>query len=147
MPKFKNNTNAFSIAHYILLFLVVGLCIGLVSWTLVRRNNNAPSNNVAPTITHIYANDPCAQRIANLVAQMWAYDSANVPDKYWRIADDYINQPMETKIYGVCNDVAFTCRVGQLRRECDPCAVPSARMLAQDQQTADMIKIYCADAN
>ncbi len=29
-------TNSFTIAHYILLFLVVALCIGIIAWVMVH---------------------------------------------------------------------------------------------------------------
>lgn len=141
--KFNHNTNAFSIAHYILLFLVVGLCISIIAWIMINRNNNAPTNNVSQNIIHIQENDPCVQRTRNTVAKMWAYDPRAVPQKYWEIATQYLNQAIQTPTYGICQDVAFTCHVGQLRRDCDPCAVPSARAYAMEIHTADLIRVNC----
>ena len=59
------------------------------------------------------------------------------------IAIEYLNEPILNRTYGICQDVAFVCHPGQTRRECDPCAVPSARAIAKQQQIADMIKTNC----
>ena len=143
--KFTHNTNAFSIAHYILLFLVVGLCISIIAWIMITRNNNNPANNISQNIIQIRETDPCVARTRKTVAQMWAYDPRAVPQKYWEIATQYLNQAIQTPTYGICQDVAFTCHVGQLRRDCDPCAVPSARAYAMEIHTADLIRTNCKD--
>ncbi|MDO4424027.1 MAG: hypothetical protein Q4C08_04505, partial [Pseudomonadota bacterium] len=57
--KFKHNTSAFTIAHYILLFLVTGLCISIIAWIMISRNNNQSPQ----TVVHIKNTDPCVQRI------------------------------------------------------------------------------------
>lgn len=145
--KFNTNTNSFTIAHYILLFLVVGLCISIIAWIMIARNNSSPVNNVSQNIIHVRDTDPCVQRIRNTVAQMWAYDPRAIPQKYWIIATEYLNQTINTPTYGICQDVAFTCHVGQLRRDCDPCAVPSARAYAMDIHTADLIQENCKTQN
>ena len=142
---FKTNTNSFTIAHYILLFLVIGLCICIVAWILIVRHNNNPTNNVTPTITHINNASPCVQRTINTVEKMWRYDPKSVPQKYWNIAIEYLNEPISARTYGLCQDVAFVCHTGQIRRECDPCAVPSARAIAKQQQIADMITMNCSE--
>lgn len=141
--KFTTNTSAFTISHYILLFLVTILCIGIIAWVMIHRNNPHPENNITPNITHIHNTDPCVQRVTNTVARMWAYDPRSVPEKYWQIATDYINQAITTRIYGLCQDIAYVCRPGQLLRDCDPCAVPSARNYAQSIHIADMIEQNC----
>ena len=144
--KFTTNTNAFGIAHYILLFIVVILCICTIAFIIIKRNNPNPQNNVQPTITHIKNNDPCVQRTINTIAQMWAYDPKKVPQKYWDIATNYLTEPITTRFYGICQDVAYTCHPGQIRRDCDPCAVPSARAYAMEIHTTDMIQANCPGA-
>ena len=144
--KFKTNTSAFSIAHYILLFLVVCTCITLIAWVIISQHNT-PTTNITPPITHIKNADPCVQRTINTVAQMWAYTPEMVPQKYWDMATNYMNQTITTRTYGICQDVAFTCHVGQILRDCDPCAVPSARDYAQSMHTADMIRQNCGLQN
>ena len=143
VKKIKTNTSAFSIAHYILLFLVVGLCIGVVAWVVIKNNNPNPTNNVSPGVIHVNNTDPCVRRVTDMIARMWAYDPNSVPQKYWDIATNYLNQTITTRTYGICQDVAFVCRVGQVRSDCDPCAVPSAREYARDIHVADMIKRNC----
>ena len=143
VKKFNTNTSAFSIAHYILLFLVVGLCVAVVAWVMIKNKNPDPTNNVSANIVHVTDSDPCVQRTRQLVAQMWTYDPKMVPQKYWDIATNYLNQTITTRTYGICQDVAFTCRVGQIRRDCDPCAVPSARDWAQSIHVADLIRQNC----
>ena len=143
MARYKPNTNSLTIAHYILLFLVTILCICIIAWTIIYRHNAHPQNNITMSATHISASDPCVTRVTQHIKKIWSYDSASIPDKYWKIAEDYINAPIESKFYGICYDVAFVCRVGQLRRDCDPCAVPTARQIAQDQQIADTIYEKC----
>jgi hypothetical protein len=74
---------------------------------------------------------------------MWHYDPKSVPQKYWDIAIQYLNEPIVNRTYGLCQDIAFVCVSGQTRRECDPCAVPTARLVAKQQQLADLIKTNC----
>ncbi|MBP3397461.1 MAG: hypothetical protein J6K82_00855 [Alphaproteobacteria bacterium] len=145
--KFKTNINSFTIAHYILLFLVVGLCICIIAWIMIHRVNSAPENNVTLNTTHMTSSDPCVQRTINTVNQMWAYDPKQVPQKYWEIAMNYMNQPITTRTYGLCQDVGYICHPGQILRDCDPCAVPSARTYAQSIHISDMIEKNCNTEN
>lgn len=145
--KFTTNTSAFTIAHYILLFLVTVTCIGIIAWVMINRGNPNPENNVRPTITHVTDSDPCVNRIKKTVEHMWRFSPESVPQKYWSIAMAYINQPITSRTYGICMDVAFTCRPGQILRDCDPCAVTSARTYAQQIHIADMISANCSQSN
>ena len=141
--KFKTNTSSFTIAHYILLFLITALCMIVIAWIMITRNNNAPHNNVIQNITHVHGNDPCVKRVIETVDKMWEYDPKSIPDKYWNIALEYMNAPITTTTYGICQDVAFTCHPAQIRRDCDPCAVPNAREYAKQMQIADMLNQNC----
>ena len=143
VKKFKTNTSAFSIAHYILLFLVAGICITIVARVIIKNNNSHPSNNVTPSVLHIKESDTCVQNVRNTVARMWAYEPNRVPQKYWNMAENYLNQIITTRTYGICQDVAFECKPGQIRIDCDPCAVPSAREWAQSIHVADLIQENC----
>ena len=145
--KFSTNTSAFSIAHYILLFLVVCVCITIIAWVMISHSNPHPSNNITTPITHVKNTNPCVQRTINTVAQMWAYNPEMVPQRYWDMAEKYMNETITTRTYGICMDVAFTCHAGQIRRDCDPCAVPSARDYAQSMHTANMIQKNCGTQN
>ena len=143
MPKFKVNTSAFTIAHYILFFLVVVLCITVAAWIMISRHNATPENNVQANVLHLTNSSPCVRRSIDTVEKMWKYDPKSVPDKYWNIAMEYMNEQITARTYGLCQDVVFVCHTGQIRRDCDPCAVPSAREFAKQQQIADMIKMNC----
>ena len=68
-----------------------------------------------------------------------------VPQKYWDMAGNYLNQTITTRTYGICQDVAYTCRPGQIRRDCDPCAALSARDWAQSIHVVDMIRENCGN--
>lgn len=138
----NNNTNSFTIAHYILLFLVVGLCIGIAAWIMISSRTATPKNNVEPVV-HISNTDPCSRQTMNAIAQMWAYDPGMVPQKYWDMAAEYANEQIVTRIHGNCNSVNFTCRPGQIRRDCDPCAIGTGRQIAMDQHIADTIRQNC----
>ncbi len=142
--KFKQNTSAFTIAHYILLFLVTGLCISIIAWIMITRNNNTPSNNISQNIIHVKNSDPCVQRVNEIVTQMWTLNPRAVPEKYWVIATNYLNQPFKSQTYGICEDIAFTCHAGQIRQDCDPCAVPAARAYAMKIHINDLISENCA---
>ena len=107
--KFKHNTSAVTIAHYILLFLVTGLCISIIAWIMISRNNSQPSNNISQNIIHITKSTPCVQRIEDIVTRMWALNPRAVPEKYCTFATDYINHPFTTRTYGLCQDVAVLC--------------------------------------
>ena len=141
-PKFKTNTNSFTIAHYILLFFVVTLCICIIAWIIIFRHNPNATNNISKSndITDIYS---CPQRVKATVAKMWKYDSNAVPEKYWKLAQDFLDSKITTTTFGICQDIAYTCHPGQVRSDCDPCAVPSARAYAQESQTIDMIQEIC----
>lgn len=137
-----NRTNSFSIAQYILLFGIAAACIGLVAWTMISAHRQS-NNNTPVTVTHIQNDDPCVQEVINTVSKLWAYNSDMIPQKYWDMADAYANETITTKIRGACNEINFVCRVGQIRRDCDPCAVASGREIAREQQITDMIEINC----
>lgn len=145
--KIKTNITSFTIAHYILLFFVVVLCVCIIAWVMIHRNNSSPENNVSINTTHISSSNPCVQRTINTINQMWAYNPKQVPQKYWDIAMSYMNQPIITRTYGLCQDVGYVCHPGQILRDCDPCAIPSARTYAQSIHIADMIEKNCPDQN
>ncbi len=135
--------NTFTIAHYILLFLVVVLCIGIVAWTLTRSGKSVAATDDANVIRVTENISPCAQKIKNQVSQIWAYNPELIPQKYLDIANEYVNSRVDDRIRGECNNVKFTCRRGDIRRDCDPCAVGAARQIAMERQISDMTAEYC----
>lgn len=140
-----NQTTSFGIAQYILLFLVAALCVGIVAWTMITAAHKDNITASTPTITHITNTDPCVQNITNTVSQIWAYNPELVPQIYMDMATNYANEQITTKIYGACNDIKFVCRPGQIRRDCDPCAIGGGRQMAMDQQIADMVQENCPE--
>ncbi|MBQ7056242.1 MAG: hypothetical protein IJN91_04925 [Alphaproteobacteria bacterium] len=141
--KFQTNTTSFTIAHYLLLFFVMIFCISIIAWVMISRNNSAPTNNISGNILHIHSSAPCVQRTIKTVKQMWEYDPKSVPEKYWEIAMSYMNQKIQDRTYGICQDVAYICPRGAILYDCNPCAVPMARDYAQNIHIADMIVANC----
>lgn len=143
MAKFKTNTTTFTIAHYIFLFFVIFLCIGIIAWIMIHQNNQNPTNNVSSNVLHINGSAPCIQRTIKTVRNIWEHDPRLVPQKYWDIAFDYMNQTVDRTMYGLCQDVAFICQRGAVLRDCNPCAVPMAQEYAQQAHITDMILSNC----
>ena len=157
--KYKNYKNdeptSYSIAHYILVFLLV--CVGVVAviWILVaigyrleKRAASGPVTIMAAeenvvTTDDINALSPCAKRVVNSVAQIWTYSPDDVPRKYWDMAYTYVNDTIPTRTEGSCNNVRFICNAGQRRRDCDPCAVSAGMSMAMDRHISDMISQNC----
>ncbi len=139
-------TNSFTIAHYILLFAVVVLSIGIISWTVIHSGNPNPQNNIEP-VMHITNSDPCVRHARESITQMWEYNPGAVPQEYRALATQYTDEVIATRIQGDCGGTSFTCRPGQRRRECDPCAAASARQYAIEQQIADTIEKNCGQKN
>lgn len=136
--------NTFTIAHYILLFFVVVLCIGIVAWTLARSSKSVAADTGSTNVIRVTENlSPCAQQIKNQVSQIWAYTPELIPSAYLNIADEYVNERITEKTRGECNNVKFTCRQGDVRRDCDPCALGTARQMAMERQISDMVQQMC----
>ena len=143
-----NQTTSYSVAHFILVFLVVCACVVGVVWLLIaagyRHAEQQSDAQVVETETVVATTvSPCAQGVMNDVAQMWAYNPNDVPQKYWDMAVNYLNAPVENYTEGACNDIRFICNPGQIRRECDPCAVSSAMSKAMEKHTKAMIAQNC----
>lgn len=134
-------TTPFTIAHYILLFMIVVVCASIVTWLIIARHNDTVTDSA--NITKIMNDDPCVQQTRNAVSRMWAYNQELIPARYKAIAETYANNAVLTRVHGYCNDVPFTCRAGQLRRTCDPCAVGAGRNIAMELHIADMIRTNC----
>lgn len=137
-------TTSFKIARYILIVFVLILCVGILAWILFSGNNNSNNQNEnVNNVIRITNSDPCVQEVNNTIAQLWAYDINSVPQKYIDMIEEYTNEKISVKTTGYCNDVKFTCKPGQIRKDCDPCALGSAKQFAMDQQIVDMISIKC----
>ncbi len=142
MPKQKEfQTNSFTIAHYILLFMVVVTCASVVVWLIMDRYKAQQESRT--NITYIIKNDPCVAQTRDAVSRMWAYNQELIPTRYKTMADTYANNAVMGRITGYCNGIPFTCRAGQLRRTCDPCATESGRNMAKKYHIADMVRANC----
>lgn len=137
-------TTSFKIAQYILMFLVAALCVGIIVWVISAQNTQNTLNATSDNVIRVNNNtSPCIQNVNNKIAQMWAYNPDAIPEKYLAIANEYPNEKITTKIDGTCNNTKFTCRPGQMRRDCDPCAAGTARQIAMDQHITDTIAQEC----
>ena len=144
--KYQNQTTSYSIAHYILIFMLVCIGIVLVAWLLIAAGYRYQAQQaISDDNVIVMPNEttPCAQSVMNQVAQVWAYDPNKVPQKYWEMAVDYLNGTVDTWTEGSCNDIRFICNPGQVRRDCDPCAVSTAMSMAMQAHTNDMIAKKC----
>ena len=141
-------TNSFTIAHYLLLAVVVILCVFLVSWALISGHNTATSyvsddGAEIPTPQITTKISPCAQQMTNAVAQMWAYNYDVVPQKYTDMIYEYAQEEITTPTTGYCNNTRFSCNTGQTRAQCDPCALNSARARAMEAHIKDAVAQNC----
>ncbi len=134
-------TNVFTIAHYILLFMVAVTCASIVTWLIIDRYNTDKFNST--NITYIMNNDPCVAQTRDAVSSMWSFNQELIPTRYKTMADTYANDAILTRTNGYCDGVSFTCRAGQLRRTCDPCAIQTGRRHAMEMHLADMIRSNC----
>lgn len=134
-------TTPFTIAHYILLFMVVVTCASIVTWLILDRYKTQQYHRT--NITYIMNNDPCTGKTRDAVLRMWAYNQELIPPRYTTMADTYANNAVLKRVTGYCNGVPFTCRAGQLRRTCDPCAITAGRDIAMEYHIADMIRANC----
>ncbi len=135
---------SFKTAQYILLFFIVIICIWLAAWLIISDNRTKNQDTDTVNVIHITNNDPCIKRVNDYVARLWAYTPENIPEKYLIMANDYANEKITTKIKGACNNIKFTCRAGQIRKDCDPCAIASGRQFAMDRQISDTISQKCS---
>ena len=139
--KSEYQTSAFTIAHYILLFMVMVTCASVIVWLVLDRYHTQQSNRT--NITYIMNNDPCVLQTRDAVSRMWAFNQELIPARYQTMADTYANDAILTRTNGYCDGIPFTCRAGQLRRTCDPCAIQTGRRRAMEFHIADMIRANC----
>lgn len=143
-------TTSYSIAHYILMFLLVCICIVIVAWIMIagRYHTDTDTTGVILAETETVTDtarpvSPCAQQIINNVAQMWTYNPDQVPSYYWDVATKYVNGTVTERIDGVCDKVRYVCDAGQRRRDCNPCAVSTGITIAMDRHASDLIAKKC----
>lgn len=135
----KIQTDSYTVAHYILLFLVIVVVVWFVIWAIRSTRGEA----VAGETKTPAANTSCVQRTIDSVAQMWINDSDDIPSEYTDMVTQQANRIVNVKTRGNCNGVSFVCEMGVMRSSCDPCAVAVARQKAIDKHTADLVLKNC----
>lgn len=134
-------TNSFTIAHYILLFMVTVTCASIIVWLVLQ--NHREQVKKAMDIVYITNNNPCVRHARDAVKQIWTYNQELIPTRYKIIVNKYVNEVMPARVKGYCGDEPFMCRMGQIRHVCDPCAKKTAREMAMTQHMADVIYANC----
>lgn len=137
---------SFRISRYILVILAIILCATVLIWLIGRYVTNRPGIS-DENVIQITNTDPCVQEITNIVSRMWAFDITSVPKKYLDMVSKYANATITERTTGACNNIKFTCKPGQTRIECDPCAFGSARQFAIQQQISDLTATRCNQPN
>ena len=137
----EQTPSAFSISHYILLFIVSTLCTVSVVWVLIAANNQeaAIHDNMLRT------EKSCQRAAADEVTALWNKNPQDIPQKYIVLENNYANRIVPVRTTGTCNGTKFVCKMGQSRINCDPCAKNSARKRAMFQHISDTIDEVCKD--
>lgn len=139
MPK---TPSAFSIAHYILLFIVSTLCTISVVWVLIAANNREAS--IHDQITNNNPDDKSCQRAtADAITLLWQDNPQDIPPKYLQMESEYANRIVMVRTKGSCNGTKFVCKMGEKRSSCDPCALNSAKKRAMFHHISDAIDKMC----
>ena len=139
----NNTPSAFSISHYILLFLVSTICTISVVWVLIAANNreSAIRDNI---LRHQHKLEKTCQRdTADKITELWETAPQNIPPQYITLENNYANRIVNVRTTGTCNGTRFVCEMGQVRSVCDPCANNSARKRAMFQHISDAIDKTC----
>lgn len=135
--------SAFSISHYILLFIVSTLCTVSVVWVLIAANNREAKlhDNI---LTNGNNNDKSCQRAAaDMVTDLWEHQPQDIPEKYIILENNYAKRIVPVRTTGTCNGIKFVCKMGEQRLNCDPCTKNSARKRAMFQHISDTIDEVC----
>lgn len=141
----EQTPSAFSVAHYVLLFLVSTICTVSVVWVLIAANNRESRLNDKFISQSSNSQKSCQRRTADNVVILWESNYANVPEKYKIIETNYANRIVPVRTTGTCNGTRFICEMGDLRYQCDPCAKKSAYKRAMFQHISDAIDQECID--
>ena len=137
-----NTPSAFSISHYVLLFIVSTLCTISVVWVLIAANNReaAIHDNI---LKYENGSKTCQRETADKINDMWKSNYDTIPQRYKVMENNYANRVVSIRTTGSCNGKKFICPMGQLRSQCDPCAKSSARKRAVFQHISDSIDQNC----
>lgn len=132
--------SAFSVAHYVLLFLVSTLCTISVVWVLIAANNR---ESTLRDKIRTQTTKTCQRDVADKITNMWEKEPHNIPKYYKNMEHNYANRIVEVRTTGTCNGEKFVCKMGAVRSSCDPCALNSAQKRALFQHVSDIIDQTC----
>lgn len=124
-------TNSFTIAKYILLFLVCGIVFMYGIWIITSPRRD--KNNM----------EHCRESVVQTVNQIWNDNPTEIPPQYVQMVVDYADFVIEIPTSGRCRGADFTCVPGMRRRDCNPCAIDIGAERARDQYISDMQKQMC----
>jgi len=135
-----NTPSAFSVSHYVLLFLVSTLCTISVVWVLIAANNReaALRDKIRTTSTKT-----CQRDVADKITDIWETKTHEIPPYYKNMENNYANRVVTVRTTGTCNGEKFVCKMGEVRSACDPCAQNSAQKRAIFQHISDVIDQTC----
>lgn len=140
----NNDTpSAFSVSHYVLLFIVSTLCTVSVVWVLIAANNRESAINDKIMAPQNAAEKSCQRTAADEVHLLWEQKPQDIPQKYITLEKNYANRIVAVRTTGTCNGQRFVCKMGQHRQDCDPCAKKSAHKRAMFQHISDTIDEVC----
>ena len=124
-------TNSFTIAKYILLFLVCGVVFMYGIWLITSPRGG--KNKV----------EKCRESVVQTVDKIWHNNPTEIPPQYVQMMVDYVDFVIQIPTSGRCHGAEFTCTPGMRRRDCNPCAADIAAERARDQYISDMQKQLC----
>lgn len=134
----KIQTDSYTIAHYVLLFLVIVVVVWFAIWAIRSTRGEAVAGD-----TKNAGAPSCVQQTIDSVAQMWINNSDKIPPEYTEMMTNHANRIVNVKTRGNCNGESFICEMGAVRSTCDPCAFAIARQMAIDKHTSDMVLKNC----
>lgn len=140
----EDTPSAFSVAHYVLLFLVSTFCTVAVVWILIAANNREAALN-DKFIHNPNTTKACQRQTADTITDIWENRPNDIPKQYILIEKNYANRIVPVRTTGICNGQKFICRMGDIRSTCDPCAKNSAKKRAMFQHISDAIDKACKD--
>ena len=139
----NDTPSAFSVSHYILLFLVSTICTVSVVWVLIAANNRESALRDKNMATVSDVPKSCQKDAADKIILLWETNYDNVPQGYKIMELNYANRVVPVRTTGTCNGEKFVCQMGDVRATCDPCAKNSARKRAMFQHVSDEIDASC----
>ncbi|MCL1902667.1 MAG: carboxypeptidase-like regulatory domain-containing protein, partial [Alphaproteobacteria bacterium] len=86
----------------------------------------------------------CEIDVSSEIFRMWSFDKDKVPEKYKQMVEAYLNEAVTVASKGTCVPGGpFQCNVGDIRKDCSPCARISGEQRAQTQHQKDAIQEKC----